>query len=74
MSGRPFRELRRLFRDGRLSWSDLDPGERAALTPYQRQQLLDWENDVLERGDQDVHRSTSVRTRSGGLPTLGRWN
>ncbi|MFK0246162.1 hypothetical protein ACIQUM_15785 [Amycolatopsis azurea] len=69
---RPFRELRGLFRQGRLAWSDLDAAERAALNAEQRRHLLDLENEVLHRGDRDVHGSTSVSARSGGLPTLGR--
>ncbi|GAA4546361.1 hypothetical protein GCM10023192_60800 [Amycolatopsis samaneae] len=71
-AARPFRELHGLFRQGRLAWSDLDSAERASLSPEQRRRLLDAENDVLQRGDQDLHGSTSVSARSGGLPTLGR--
>ncbi|KZB84232.1 hypothetical protein AVL48_33685 [Amycolatopsis regifaucium] len=61
-----------MFRQGRLAWSDVDTAERATLTVEQRRQLLDLENETLHRDDRDVHGSTSVSTRSGGLPTLGR--
>lgn len=68
---RSFRELRSLFREGKLAWEDLDQAERDVLNPEQRRQLQDGESEVLRRDDRDIHGSASVWTRSGGLPTLG---
>ncbi|MFD1148049.1 hypothetical protein [Saccharothrix hoggarensis] len=67
-----FRELRSKFRDGRLTWADLTPDERAALTEEQRRVLRDLESEVLERPDRDMHGSESVRAYRGGLPEGGR--
>ncbi|GGP68902.1 hypothetical protein [Saccharothrix coeruleofusca] len=69
---RSFRELRQLFRAGRLSWSDVTAEERAALTGEQRSLLQEMESDVLERPDRDDYGSESVRAFRGGLPESGR--
>lgn len=60
--GRSFRQPRR--RTSQRRWPDLDAAMRAAL---QRQRII-----TEPIGPDDRARSESIRTVSGGLPTLGR--